>query len=161
MVGPPCKAPLLTRYRYVSSSAWVEDMRFNVRTLFPVAATAFLVLVAGCKDFGSEPGYPPEVPPPGATISFQNNVKPILTRYGCVSCHGGTSGLRVDTVPNLKRGGFNGPAVIPLNSAGSLLVKKISATPPFGDRMPQGGPYLPDSVQQVIKTWIDQGALDN
>lgn len=135
-------------------------MSFKIRSWFPFFVAA-VVLVSGCKDLGSEPDVPLVTPPPGTVVSFQTNVKPILARYGCTSCHGGTSGLYVDTVPHLKQGGFNGPAVTPLNSAGSLLVKKISATPPFGARMPQGGPYLPDSLQQVINRWIDQGALDN
>jgi hypothetical protein len=51
--------------------------------------------------------------------------------------------------------------VVPGNSAGSLLVKKLSATPPFGVRMPDGGNPVPDSLVQKIKDWIDQGALDN
>lgn len=132
------------------------------RSWFPVPMfLATVLFVGGCKDLGSEPEGSVVTPPLGTVVSFQTNVKPILARYGCTSCHGGTSGLYLDTVPRLKQGGFNGPAVIPLNSAGSLLVRKISATPPFGDRMPQGGPYLPDSLQQVINRWIDQGALDN
>ena len=134
----------------------------RTRSWLPVPMVlAAVFLLGGCQDLGSEPGGSPVTPPPGTVVSFQTNVKPILARYGCTSCHGGTSGLYVDTVPHLKQGGFNGPAVIPLNSAGSLLVKKISATPPFGDRMPQGGPYVPDSLQQVISRWIDQGAPDN
>jgi hypothetical protein len=40
-------------------------------------------------------------------------------------------------------------------------MKKMSPTPPFGDRMPQGGPYLSDSITAVIATWIKQGGKDN
>jgi hypothetical protein len=134
----------------------------GIKSSLPVHVFVAAVLLAGgCTDLGNEPQVSTVTPPSGTAVSFQTNVKPILQRYGCTSCHGGTSGLYVNTVPHLKQGGFNRPAVTPLNSAGSLLVKKISATPPFGDGMPQGGPYLPDSVQQVITKWIDQGALDN
>jgi hypothetical protein len=131
-------------------------------TFTMLIAVSAVLLISGCRDLGSEPATPMVTPPVvGATVSFQNNVKPILARYGCTGCHGGTNGLYVDAVSQLKQGGIHGPAITPLSSAGSLLVKKISPTPPFGDRMPQGGPYLPDSLQQVISTWIDQGALDN
>lgn len=134
----------------------------RIRLWLPVPMfLAAVLLVGGCQDLGSEPQGSVVVPPLGTTVSFQANVKPILARYGCTSCHGGTSGLYVDTVPHLKQGGLNGPAVVPLNSSASLLSKKVSTAPPFGSRMPQGGPYLPDSVQQVINRWIDQGALDN
>ena len=37
----------------------------------------------------------------------------------------------------------------------------VTVYPPFGDRMPQGGPYLPEATVAIIRTWIDQGAQDN
>ena len=126
-------------------------------------AMAGLGLLAGCRDVGSEPNTGPVVPllPPGSTVSFQQNVTPILTRYGCTGCHGGSGGLHVGTVSQLKAGGNHGPAVTPGNASASLIMKKLSEVPPFGTRMPEGGPYLPDSVQQVIGTWINQGANEN
>jgi hypothetical protein len=94
-------------------------------------------------------------------VSFSQDVRPLLVQYGCTGCHGGTSGLTVGTVAGLLAGGDRGPAIIPFNGAGSNIVKKISPNPPFGVRMPQGGPYMPDATIAVIRTWIDQGALDN
>ena len=95
------------------------------------------------------------------TVSFADNVLPIFVRYGCYGCHGGTNGLDVSTVANLLKGGIHGPAIVPGKADSSLIMKKTSPAPPFGDRMPQGGPYLPDSVRAVIGTWINQGAKDN
>jgi hypothetical protein len=69
--------------------------------------------------------------------------------------------LFVNSVAQLLRGGDHGPAVVAGKADTSNLVRKLSSTPPFGDRMPQGGPYLPDSTLQVIKLWINQGAKDN
>jgi hypothetical protein len=52
--------------------------------------------------------------------------------------------------------------VIPKNSAQSYLILKLSqASPPFGVQMPYGGPYLPATSVQTIRSWIDQGALNN
>ena len=67
----------------------------------------------------------------------------------------------MQTVAQLLQGGVDGPAVISGKADASVIIKKLSANPPFGDRMPQGGPYLPDSTMQVIKDWINQGAKDN
>jgi hypothetical protein len=100
-------------------------------------------------------------PPTNGDISFSLRVLPMFQRYGCTGCHGGTNGLTVGTVGQLLTGGVRGPAIVAGNSAGSLLIKKLSPTPPSGDRMPQGGPYLSADSIKVIRDWIDQGAKNN
>ncbi len=129
-----------------------------------------LLLVAGtmllpaCKDMGTGPVESPPAPPApssGTTVSYRNDILPVLENAGCVGCHGGTSGLTVGSVAGLLRGGLHGPAVIPGKADSSNIVRKISPNPPFGDRMPQGGPYLSSATIQLIRTWIDQGAKDN
>ena len=111
------------------------------------------------------------VPPANTTISFSADVQPIFTR-SCAraGCHGSgtfSQGLNLESGssygllvgvastedPTLKR-------VEPGMSDLSYLIRKIEGTG-IGDRMPQGGPFLPDAEVQVIKDWIDQGALDN
>jgi hypothetical protein len=127
------------------------------------------LLLNGCKDMGTDPAPvaadtpPQQQTPSGATVSFRQNVRPIFSNpsFGCIGCHGGTSGLSVGTVAGLLQGGIHGPAVVAGNSGQSILVQKLGATPPFGERMPLGGNVLPDSTIQLIKTWIDQGANDN
>ena len=122
-----------------------------------------LAFAGGCTDMGVSP--PPSAAVPDSTggggVSFAKDVIPIFIRYGCYGCHGGTNGLVVGTVADLLKGGIHGPAIIPGNADSSLIMKKTSPTPPFGDRMPQGGPYCPDSVRAVIAAWINQGAKDN
>ncbi len=120
----------------------------------------------GCTDQGSNPAAPvtsPQPPPPtqNQDVSFESQIAPVLQRYGCVGCHGGSGGLFVGTVAQLLQGGLDGPAVTPGKADSSLIVRKVSPNPPFGDRMPQGGPYLPDSTIQLIKLWINQGAKNN
>jgi hypothetical protein len=138
------------------------------RVVSPWIAAIFVValFLAGCSDMGNAPEAPDPTttsPPPqqGPNVSFANQVSPIFQRYGCYGCHGGSGGLFVATVAQLLRGGDHGPAVVAGKADTSNLVRKLSATPPFGDRMPQGGPYLPDSTIQVIRLWINQGANDN
>jgi hypothetical protein len=118
--------------------------------------------LAGCKDMGVNP--PPvtmRVDTLATTVSFQTNILPIFEKFGCYECHGGTNGLVVHTVADLLKGGVHGPAIVPGNADSSLIMKKTSAAPPFGDRMPQGGPYCSDSIRAVIALWIHQGAKDN
>jgi hypothetical protein len=127
-------------------------------------SSACILLLAGCRDLGEEvalTGPGTGGPPPGPVISFRNQVLPIFIQYGCFQCHGGTNGLVTSTPADLLRGGIHGPAIIPGNASGSLIMGKTSITPPFGDRMPQGGPYLPDSTRNIIRDWINQGAKDN
>ena len=136
------------------------------RSIPLILAIGVALVIAGCSDQGSNPAsYDQSVPPTPTTqtggVSFQTQIKPILQRYGCASCHGGSGGLFVQTVAQILQGGVDGPAVISGKADASTMIKKLSLNPPFGDRMPQGGPYLPDSTIQVIKDWINQGAKDN
>ena len=135
----------------------------NIRNLLSPPLIAASVLLVGCQDIGTEPqtNVPPNTGGGGQNVSFQQRVLPIFLRYGCPGCHGGTNGLTVTTVAALLQGGIHGPAVAPGKADSSLIIKKTSPNPPFGDRMPQGGPYLPDTTRQVIKDWINQGAQNN
>jgi hypothetical protein len=114
----------------------------------------------GCSDRGSDP-VSSNSPPPPSDVSFKNQIVPFFINYGCDGCHGGNGGLEVQTITQLLQGGFHGPAIVPGKADSSTIVKKLSAHPPFGDRMPQGGPYLADSTFQILKTWINQGAKAN
>lgn len=135
-------------------------MRFQL-----TVAVLFVVLMmfaAGCSDRGTEaPLKPPVEEPPTQEISFQQHIKPIFQRHGCNGCHGGSGGLFVQTVAQLLQGGDHGPVIVSGSADSSNIVKKLSPAPPFGDRMPQGGPYLPDTTMVVIRTWINQGAKNN
>ena len=112
------------------------------------------------------------VPPVNSPIGFSADVQPIFNRSCARSgCHAGTivqQGLNLEAGksynllvgipsnedPTLKR-------VEPGKSDVSYLIHKLEGTG-LGDRMPADGPpYLPDGEIQLIKDWIDQGALDN
>ena len=133
---------------------------------FFVCLLAMTALVlAGCTDMGNAVGPDTSIstppPQPSQNVSFQSEISPIFQRYGCNGCHGGSGGLTVQTVSQLLQGGLHGPSVIAGKADTSGLIKKLLPNPPYGDRMPQGGPYLPDSTIQTIKLWINQGAKNN
>src|SRR5512135_856013 len=93
-----------------------------------------LGIVSGCKDMGTEPAPQSPAPAPVVqtrTVSFSKDVLPVFSnpRVGCTGCHGGTNNLFVGTVVDLLRGGLHGPAIIPGNGAGSILVQKIGPNP--------------------------------
>src|SRR5207302_7101096 len=93
-------------------------------------------------------------------VDFAASIQPILKDH-CVECHGPSQqmrGLRLDrrrdTMPN--RVGANGARIVPGNSAGSPLYRRVSGAQ-YGAQMPPASPLQPTEIS-VIKTWIDQGA---
>ena len=95
-----------------------------------------------------------------AKVDFARDIQPIL-RDRCVECHGPFQqmrGLRLDrrrdAMPN--RVGANGARIVPGNSHGSPLYRRVSGTQ-SGAQMPPAGPLRPDQIN-FIKDWIDQGA---
>lgn len=110
---------------------------------------------------------------PVAGVDFETDIQPIFNSR-CVTCHfpggaaqaGGTDldlreGQSYDQlvgVPSDQDGSWT--RVQPSSFNSSLLFQKINCfDPPVGERMPQGGPYLFNQQQALIRDWINQGAL--
>jgi hypothetical protein len=87
-------------------------------------------------------------------ISFINNIRPLLTSYGCGGCHPGNGNYSVATHATIITRVNAG------NGNGSLLVQKLRGTA-SGSRMPIGGPFMNTTEIQTIVNWIDQGAQNN
>jgi hypothetical protein len=91
---------------------------------------------------------------------FEKKIRPVLVAH-CYKCHSAKSakvrgGLLLDSREGLRKGGDNGPAIVPGDPAGSLLIKALR----FEDRkMPPAG-KLPERVIADFQTWIKQGAAD-
>jgi hypothetical protein len=100
-------------------------------------------------------------------VLFSTGLLPLLNAKGCVDCHSGdfaTNNLRLESVPDILRGdSAHGPAVIRRNGPASLIVRKVSADPPFGQRMPLGctGACMSEEQILAISDWIDQGARND
>ena len=101
-----------------------------------------------------------------ASVSAQSNpdfardVQPIL-QARCVACHGSKvqmHHLRLDRRADALKGGESGvPAVVPGNSAQSLLVRYVSGLDP-NVVMPPDGPRLTSEQITLLRAWIDRGA---
>ena len=93
-------------------------------------------------------------------ISFAADVAPLLQEH-CLKCHGGDeteANLSMATFEGLLKGGRSTGAVVAGKGEASLLVKKLRGAGIEGQRMPLGGPPLPDAQIAMIATWIDEGA---
>jgi hypothetical protein len=93
-------------------------------------------------------------------IDFRRDVEPIL-RANCYQCHGAkkaSAQLRLDDKELAMKGGISGAVIIPGNSKDSRLMKRVLGE---GDeaRMPLGGAALNHSQLELIRKWIDQGAV--
>lgn len=96
--------------------------------------------------------------PTAATVSFANDVMPIL-QSRCFNCHGGEDvkeGLSFASYETLMAGSINGPVVVPGDPANSLLIQLIQ-----NGKMPKRGPKLTPGQLQILIDWILAGALNN
>ncbi len=90
---------------------------------------------------------------------YSTRVKPLLAKQ-CGECHGPQkqqSGLRIDSAKGMLEGGDSGTAVVPGDSAKSLLVQAISGAEGVS-KMPPEGPALSADEIALIRKWIDDGA---
>lgn len=91
---------------------------------------------------------------------FETKIRPVLVKQ-CYQCHSANSkiiqgGLRLDHRAGLLKGGDSGPAVVPGNAAGSVLVSALKYD---GVEMPPSGKLAPNVIADFEK-WIANGAHD-
>jgi mono/diheme cytochrome c family protein len=128
-----------------------------------------VLLAAGCSDQGSDPadeGGPTD--PPDDGVSFASDVQPIFDA-SCVGCHGpgGNAGLDLSAgaswanlvdVPSAETQLLRVHPSEPDSSW--LYLKMTGAHDGVGSVMPPSGP-LPTATLDLVRTWIEEGALDN
>jgi hypothetical protein len=152
--------------------AIVRMARVMLGKLFSASASVALLLALAACGGGGDDAPPPAPPPPGlqpTLASIQANVFTPSCAY-LSGCHAGPTaqfGLRLDP-------GFSWAAlvnvvspqdmtrirVVPMDSSGSLLIQKLEGTAMLGGQMPADGPpFLQQATINVIRQWIDDGAL--
>ena len=132
----------------------------------------FLILAAALSGAGSAFAALDESAPPAAQPItaeqrdfFEKKIRPVLVDK-CYKCHAENSdkikgGLTLDTREGARRGGENGPAVVPGDLKESLLIEAIryankdSAMPPE-----KSGGKLADEVIKDFEKWVQMGAPD-
>lgn len=99
-------------------------------------------------------------------VSFKLDVYPIL-QSRCVACHspGGdgyaVSGLDLSSYDGLIKGTKHGPIVVPGDAVSSNLNVLIEGRADPRVRMPHNERPLLKAQQQIVHTWVKQGAKDN
>ncbi|MYC78694.1 hypothetical protein F4X10_23250 [Candidatus Poribacteria bacterium] len=143
---------------------FINTQRFFLFFLF---ATCSLFSIFGCDGVNPSkiledvtgPGTPTLAASSAVTsVSFENDILPILTaRCAFAGCHvaGGPDNLDFSTYQTLKKGGEDGPVVIPGNPNESDIIEEI-----VSERMPPGGPPLTDAQIRLFIDWINEGATN-
>lgn len=93
-------------------------------------------------------------------LNFDDNVKSVL-RQRCASCHGPDSkkgDLDVTNFTSLMQGGSSGSVIEPGDPDGSYLYNLV--THEDEPVMPPSG-KIPDAELEIIRKWIELGALEN
>ena len=97
-------------------------------------------------------------------VDFAREIHPVLKR-NCLACHNTTKAkadLNLESPELMKKGGENGPAIVPGKSAESLLLKSAAhldedlVMPPPANKV-KAANLTPDELG-LLKLWIDQGA---
>ena len=121
-----------------------------------VLATAVLVTAtvwASQKPSTENPALTPQ-----AVEFFEAQIRPLLAE-SCYHCHTDDEkgGLRLDSRERLLKGGESGPAIVPGDPDGSLLIKAVrhAAGAP---KMPRSEPKLGDAQINALAAWIKSGA---
>src|SRR5262245_4435825 len=125
-----------------------------------------LVILSGLLLVGwvaASPDLHAQSPPDREQIAFfEKIIRPVLVKE-CYSCHATDAekvrgGLKLDTRDGVRKGGDNGPAVIPGDVAKSLLLRAIKHDDDVKPMPPKK--KLADDVIADIEKWIAMGAPD-
>ena len=128
-------------------------------------ALAVVVVLSGFTGGDEQPKKPAKKPARTAVVSYKKDVMPIFKKY-CLPCHTednmNPSELYLERYEDLMKGGKHGAPVVAGKPDSSLVVRKISETPPFGDPMPyKFKRAFPADTLAVLRKWIEQGAKEN
>jgi len=141
----------------------------TLRFLPAVSASVALVLaLAACGGGGEDAPPPPQTGLQPTLASIQANVfTPSCAKFGCHTGTAAQAGLRLDpgfswahlyNIASSQNMAFT--RVIPMNPDASLLIQKLEGTQTVGGPMPDDGPpYLQQATINVIREWIQNGAL--
>ncbi len=96
--------------------------------------------------------------------SYKKDLLPIF-EANCTPCHTTANlvGFHITSYQGLMKGGQFGPAVVPGNPNGSLIIEvlKGESNPKSVPQMPLGKTPLTSQEIQTISNWIKQGAKNN
>jgi cytochrome c553 len=97
-------------------------------------------------------------PTPHQIDFFESKIRPLLVN-SCFDCHTSDEkgGLRLDSREAVLTGGESGPAIVPGDPDGSLLLKAVRHVQGIS-KMPRSAPKLGDAEIAALAEWITMGA---
>jgi hypothetical protein len=93
-------------------------------------------------------------------VDFVRDIQPIL-KASCLKCHGAEKPkgqFRLDSRSLAMKGGVSGKVILSGNARDSLLIKLL-LDKDDEKRMPQKAPALAPAKIDLLRAWIDQGAV--
>src|SRR5215469_7891549 len=96
-----------------------------------------------------------------AKVDFAKDIQPIF-QQSCVKCHGPEKqkgDLRLDSKTDAMKGGKDGAVIVPGQADKSDLYKRVTLAPGSDDIMPPKGEPLTKAQADLLKDWINQGAV--
>lgn len=118
------------------------------------------LLAVGCSDLGDP--VEPEIggdDPDSSGITFSKDMQAIFAGYGCIVCHPHFASQAA--LVNVEAGEYGVPYITPGDPDNSVLFQKISRNFAFGGPMPPSGSAVSQPDLDTVRTWIEEGALDN
>ena len=129
-----------------------------ILTLIAVTlVTGFVIFQSGSTNIVTA-ARPSETTISVENVSFNSDIYPLLERR-CIKCHGGefpSEGLNLESYEGLMAGSQNGAVVIAGDANNSLLFEQIAS-----GEMPKRGSDLTTEQIEIIRQWINEGALNN
>jgi hypothetical protein len=100
----------------------------------------------------------PGVPMAATPDYFESKVRPVLAS-NCYDCHTeeALGGLRLDSREGMLKGGKRGPAIVPGDPDGSLMIRAVRQVDEKL-KMPKGGRLTADEVNTLVE-WVRAGAV--
>ena len=92
---------------------------------------------------------------------YDKDILPVF-KQNCTKCHAKEKPkgkFRLDTFAELQKGADGEPVIIAKKAGESELLKRILLPDSDDDRMPPKGNRISKPVAELIKRWIEQGAL--
>ena len=148
--------PLIDRVSCVALVNWrakrVATYAVNRGILLPTLLGSALTMFAG-QSFADEAAN-------AAAVGNAQQAQAIFEQH-CWKCHGPDKqkgSLRLDSQAETLAGGESGPVILQGKSAASPLIVRVTSDDK-DERMPPDGARLSAAQVDVLKTWIDAGAV--
>jgi len=94
-------------------------------------------------------------------VDFVKDIQPIFEK-SCIKCHGPEKQkgkLRLDSKESTFNRASDSQVIVPGNAEKSDLYRRVALPQSDDDRMPNEGDPLPKAQVDLIKDWINQGAV--